>query len=231
MIVYGKNVIKEAVLNRRPIYRLFLDEKLSDHEFKLFLETHQIKFQMTNKGELNKMTNNANHQGVVADVKEYRVFSLEEVLDENKVQKFLILDELQDPHNLGAILRSAEATNIDGVIIGRKNQVSLNATVAKVSAGAIEHVAIIEVSNVYQAILRLKQKGVLVVGTEMHAETNYRNIPKYTSVAIVMGNEGVGMRPLVKKGCDMLVSIPMCGKVNSLNVSVAAALLLYAMLD
>lgn len=227
MIIYGKNVIKEAVLNKRPIYKLYLDEKSSDSKFINFLENNNISYELTNKGQLNNLTDNAVHNGVVADVKDYQYLELDVVLDKTRRQRFLMLDEVQDPHNLGAILRSVEATNYDGVIISKKHQVPLTGVVAKTSSGAIEHVKLILVSNLYQTILKLQKEGFLVVGTAGEATVSYKDIPKNENLLIIMGNEGFGLRPLIKKGCDLLVSIPMLGKVNSLNVSVATALLLY----
>lgn len=227
MIIYGKNVIKEAILNKRPIYKLYLDEKSSDSKFINFLENNKISYELTNKGHLNNLTDNAVHNGVVADVKDYQYLELDVVLDKTRQQRFLMLDEVQDPHNLGAILRSVEATNYDGVIISKKHQVPLTGVVAKTSSGAIEHVKLILVSNLYQTILKLQKEGFLVVGTAGEATVGYKDIPKNENLLIIMGNEGFGLRPLIKKGCDLLVSIPMLGKVNSLNVSVATALLLY----
>ena len=227
MIIYGKNVIKEAVLNKRPIYKLYIDEKSRDHKFNTFLEGHGIKIDYTNKGHLNNLTSNAVHNGVVAEVKDYSYLELDTVLDKAKKQRFLMLDEVQDPHNLGAILRSVEATGYDGVILSKKHQVQLTGVVAKTSSGAIEHVKLILVSNLYQTILKLQSNDFLVVGTDGGATTSYKDIPKNQNLLIIMGNEGFGLRPLIKKGCDLLVSIPMLGKVNSLNVSVATALLLY----
>ena len=227
MIIYGKNVIREAVLNKRPIYKMYVDEKSTDNKFMSFLDQHNIKYVKTNKGELNNLTNNGVHNGVVADAKAYEYVSLESVLDESKKQKFLMLDEIQDPHNLGAILRSVEATQFDGVIVSKSNQVELTGAVAKTSSGAIEHVKMILVSNLYQTVLKMQDKGFTAIGTAGEATHSYTEIPKDRPLLIIMGNEADGLRPLIKKGCDMLVSIPMFGKVNSLNVSVATALMLY----
>lgn len=230
MIVYGKNVVREAILAKRRIFKVYVDERSVDTELIDLMTKNNIQYQKTNKGELNNLTKNALHQGIVADVLEYQYKSLESVLDLNKRQRFLILDGLEDPHNLGAILRTAEATKLDGIIISKKNQVSLNATVAKVSSGAIEHVNVILIGNINQAIDTLKTNNVWVIGTDDKATESYLDIPKDRSVAIVLGNEGQGIRHLVKQNCDILVKIPMYGKVNSLNVSVAAALMLYASL-
>lgn len=230
MIVYGKNVIKEAILNGRPIYKLYIDQKSTDRKFIEFVENKKIPFEYKDKGFLNNITNQGIHNGVVADVKDYKIYELDQVILENKTQKFLMLDEIQDPHNLGAIMRSAEATQVDGIIMSKKHQVPLSGVVAKTSSGAIEYVKVIVVSNLHQAILKLKEYGHTVVGTSDKAKGNYKDIPKTGNITIIMGNEGVGLRPLIEKNCDMLVSIPMLGKVNSLNVSVATALLLYELI-
>ncbi len=231
MIIYGKNAVKEALYAKRKIYKLWLEDKFNDDSILKLIEKTTIKTIKTNKGELNTLTAQALHQGIVAEVKDYEYKMLEEVLDIHVRQRFIILDEIQDPHNLGAILRSAEASAIDGIIVSKKHQVPLNGTVAKVSSGALEHVNLILVSNIHQTITKLQENHVLVVGTDGLATHDYTQIPNDVSVAIVLGNEGVGIRPLVKRSCDLLVSIPMKGKVNSLNVSVAAALLMYATLQ
>lgn len=229
MIIYGKNVVKEAIFAKRKIHGLYLDERFSDQYFLKFLEDKKIQYQLKNKGELNALSEQNVHQGVVADVEPYTYFELGEVLDSTKHQRFIILDGIEDPHNLGAILRTAEAVKLDGIIISKKNAVPLNATVAKVSSGAIEHVKVVMVTNINQAIRELKEASVWVVGTDGQTEKTYNDLPKHVSLAIVMGNEGEGIRPLVKQNCDMLVKIPMYGKINSLNVSVAAALMMYKM--
>ncbi len=227
MIVYGKNVIKEAIFNHRPIYKLYIDERFSDHHFLDFLKERDFEYAKVSKGELNRMTQNAVHQGIVADLKAYDYANLEDIIDSSKVQRFLILDGIEDPHNLGAIMRTAEAVQLDGIILSKKGQVLLNATVAKVSSGAIEHVPVILVSNINQTILKLKEYNVWVIGTDGATDKTYDDMPLELSLAIVLGNEGEGIRQLVKHNCDMLVKIPMFGKINSLNVSVAAALMMY----
>lgn len=227
MIIYGKNVIKEAILNQRQIYKLYIDEKMTDYKFLEFLKKYGLTPLKVSKGELNKLTDNAVHNGIVADAKAYDYVELETVLTKGERQVFLMLDEIHDPHNLGAILRSVEATNISGVILSKKHQVPLTGVVAKTSSGAIEHVNLILVSNLYQTILKLKEEGFLIVGTDVAGTKSYKELPKDQPLVIIMGNEGEGLRPLIKKGCDLLVTIPMKGKVNSLNVSVATALLLY----
>lgn len=229
LIIYGKNVIREAVFAGRRFYKLYLDEKLNDHRFIQFLDDKNVKYQFTSKNELNQLSKNQLHQGMVADVEDYQTYELKDVLDKDKKQYFIILDGIEDPHNLGAMIRTAEAVQIDGIIMSKKGAVPLTATVAKVSSGAIEHVKIILVSNINQAMLEMKKHGVWVIGTDGQTDQTYDDMPKDVSLAVVMGNEGEGMRPLVKQNCDMLVKIPMYGKINSLNVSVAAALMMYKM--
>jgi len=229
LIIYGKNVIREAVFAGRRFYKLYLDEKLNDHRFIQFLDDKKVKYQFTTKNELNQLSKNQLHQGMVADVEDYQTYELKDVLDKDKKQYFIILDGIEDPHNLGAMIRTAEAVQIDGIIMSKKGAVPLTATVAKVSSGAIEHVKIILVSNINQAMLEMKKNGVWVIGTDGQTDQTYDDMPKDVSLAVVMGNEGEGMRPLVKQNCDMLVKIPMYGKINSLNVSVAAALMMYKM--
>ncbi len=220
-------MVKEAIFSNRPIYKLWIDEKFSDQHFLLFLKDKKQVYEKVSKGKLNQFSEQGLHQGVVADVKPYETYELLDKIDANKIQRFIILDNLEDPHNLGAIMRTAEAANIDGIIMSKRGQVQLNQTVAKVSAGAIEHVPVILVSNINQAIQTLKDHQILVVGTDGQSELFYDQIPLEQSLAIVLGNEGEGIRPLVKRNCDMLVKIPMFGKINSLNVSVAAALMMY----
>lgn len=227
MIIYGKNVIKEAIFSNRPIYKLWIDEKFSDHHFLVFLQDKKQTYEKTSKGKLNELSENGLHQGVVADVKPYETFELLDKINQSKHQRFIILDSIEDPHNLGAIMRTAEAANIDGIIMSKRGQVQLNQTVAKVSAGAVEHVPVILVSNINLAIQILKEHHFLVVGTDGQSDIYYDQIPQEESLAIVLGNEGEGIRPLVKRNCDLLVKIPMYGKINSLNVSVAAALMMY----
>lgn len=231
MIVYGKNVIREAAFADRKFHALYVDERFSDQYFLKFLTDKGVSFTRVNKEKLNQLSKHANHQGMVADVEDYQYADLEGYIQKEGVLRFVILDGIEDPHNLGAILRTAEATKLTAIIISKKNQVPLNATVAKVSSGAIEHVPIILVSNINNTIKKLKAHHIWVIGTDGHTDKSFYDIPKKQSTAVILGNEGSGMRTLVKQNCDYLVKIPMYGKINSLNVSVAAALMMYQTLD
>ena len=230
MIVYGKNVIREIIYNQREIYKLYLDNKFKDFKFLKFLESKQINYETVAKDKLNELTNNALHQGVVADVKPYEYIQIENIVDANKKQNLIILDEISDPHNLGAILRTAEAAGIDAIVVATRNQVPLNATVAKVWSGAIEHVPVIQAANLIDLIKYLKNNKFIIVGTAGDANLEYNDLPKTQSIAVILGSEGEGMRSQIKQACDLLVKIPMYGKINSLNVSVAGALIMYEMI-
>jgi len=161
-------------------------------------------------------------------VEEYTYTNLDVVLNKNKENKVLIiLDGLEDPHNLGAILRSADAFSIDGIIIPKNRSVKLNATVAKVSTGAIEHVDVIEVTNLNKTIKKLKDSGFWVVGTDADTNQTVQDIDVDTNLCVVIGSEGRGMSRLVKENCDYIVKIPMTGHVNSLNASVSTGIVIY----
>lgn len=227
--IYGKNICKEAIKCNRTIYKAYLTKTFMEHEqyFVLDLQKKNIKIEVVDKSKLDNL---GVHQGIALDVDDYKYLSIEEVIDKTKKQYFLILDGIEDPHNLGAILRTADSTGLDGIIIPKNKSVSLNATVAKVSTGAIEHVNMIEVNNLSRTIEYLKQNGFWVVGADMDGEKDYTDIDVSTSLAIVIGSEGEGMKRLVKDSCDYIVSIPMVGHVNSLNASVSASLFMYEIL-
>ncbi|WCA22339.1 23S rRNA (guanosine(2251)-2'-O)-methyltransferase RlmB [Candidatus Phytoplasma oryzae] len=230
MIIYGKNIIKEAIKAKRIIYNLYIDYKFKDLYFLNFIKNFNIPFKLLNKHQLNEKSNNNQHQGVVAEVEDYTYKNLDHFLSNSFLKKILVLDSIQDPHNLGAILRTVEAANFDGVIIGKKNQVSLNGTVAKTSSGALEYVNIFLVENLIQTILKLKKFNFLIVGTDIKGQLDFKNILQEKFLAIILGNEGAGIRPILKSKCDFLIKIPMKGKINSLNVSVTAALIMYSFL-
>lgn len=228
MIIYGKNTVKEAVLAKRKFHKLWLDEKNTDAKIKQFFDYNTINYRMISKHELNLMTKDQNHQGMVAEVEDYLYTPLESLFD-GTIKQVLILDQVEDPHNLGAIIRSAEAVKIDAIIIAKNRSAEINPTVAKIAVGALEYVKVIQVGNLVQTIKKLKDNGFWVVGTDLDTDKTYHELDPNVSQAVIIGNEGTGMSRLVKLSCDYLVKIPMVGKVNSLNASVAAALLMYQM--
>ena len=166
----------------------------------------------------------------MAHIENYRYYTIDEILKdipENKQPLLLMLDGLEDPHNLGAILRTCDAVGVDGVIIGKNRSVGLNGTVAKVSTGAIHHVKVAQVTNLTRTLEDLKKKAFWVVGCELENSQDYRSVDYNMPTVLVIGSEGFGMSRLVKKSCDINVVLPMVGHVNSLNASVAASVLLY----
>ena len=182
------------------------------------------------KTKLDQLTDHQNHQGVALAVAAYQYADLDDLFA-NAAQKqedpfFLILDELEDPHNLGSIIRTADAAGVHGIIIPRRRAVGLTSVVAKTSTGALEHVPVARVTNIVQTTKELKDRGVWLFGTDMKGR-DYRTWDAHGAVALVIGNEGKGISPLLKKNCDEMLTIPMIGHVQSLNASVAASLLIY----
>ncbi len=226
IIITGKNTVQEAIKVNHKIYEIYI-LKGSNSELLSLANKNQLKIKELDKFNLNKILP-SNNQGIGALVDDYKYQPLEVALKSEKVNKvFVILDSLEDPHNLGAILRSADAFNIDAIIIPKNRSVKLNSTVAKVSTGAIEHVNVIEVTNLTQTIKKLKDNGFWVVGTDASTDQTIHEIDVDTNLCVVIGNEGKGISRLVKENCDYIVKIPMSGHVNSLNASVSTALVLY----
>ena len=182
------------------------------------------------KSKLDQMCDNQNHQGVVLKVAAFEYATLDDLFlrakSKNEDPLFLILDGIEDPHNLGSILRTADAVGIHGIIIPKRRAVQLTATVAKTSTGAIEYVPVVRVTNLVQTVKQLKEKGLWAFGTDMKG-TDFRKWNAKGPTAMVIGNEGKGISPLLKKECDEMLTIPMVGHVQSLNASVAASLLMY----
>lgn len=230
----GKNPVLEALRAGRPLNKIFLQKGLKPHtiqEIMALARERQIPYQFVVKEKLSALSPGIAHQGILAQtgVKEYVPW--EDLLaraDQKGEAPFLvILDGLSDPRNLGAILRTAEAVGVHGVIIPKHRSVSLTDIVAKVSAGAVEHVPVARVANLPVLMEKLKEKGCWLVGIDPQAEQKYHQADLRGPLVLVLGSEGKGMRRLVREKCDFLVGIPMLGQLNSLNVSVAAALLFY----
>lgn len=228
--IYGKNVVISRIKENKDIEVLYLLKSPKDNKELISLLKEDIKVEVVSKSKLDKLVNTSYHQGYVAKIKEYPYYELDNVLSLIKDKEnplLLMLDGVSDPHNMGAILRTCDAVGVDAVIVDKVGSCPLNATVAKTSTGAIETVKVVKVSNLNQTIEKLKKIGYWVVGAEANESQDYRKIDYNSPILLIVGSEGKGISKLVLKNCDFKVKIPMVGKVNSLNVSVATALLLY----
>ncbi len=227
--LYGKNVGLTLIENHREIHKLYLSKSAYDSKWQALIAQQNIAFELVDKQRLSALCGSDKHQGVVIAVKEYSTYSLEELLQavpEDQLGLLVILDGIEDPHNLGAILRNCDGAGAQGVIIAKRRSAPLNATVAKVSSGAIDSVKVAAVSNINNAIKFLKARGYWIVGCSGEGQDLY-NFSFDTAVAIVIGAEGKGLSRLVKENCDYLISIPMAGTVRSLNAASASAVVLY----
>ena len=231
--IFGRNPVMEALKTDRTINKIWVvkgEQKGSIREILALAKEKRVMVQMVDRSKLDAMFPKQNHQGVAASVASADYVDWRDIVDlarkRGEDPLIVILDELEDPHNLGAILRSVDAVGAHGVIIPKRRAVSLTDGVAKASAGAIEHVPVARVSNIVQVIEELKKMGVWIAGANMHGQ--YMHKQDLTGpLAIVIGSEGKGLGKLVSESCDYIVSIPMQGKINSLNASVAAGVLLY----
>lgn len=230
----GRNPIIEALKAGKTIDKLFvLKGKREGSIFQIIAMAKEngVVIQEVEKTKLDEMSRTHSHQGVIAFVSEHSYVDVEDILvaaSKKGEQPFIIiLDEITDPHNLGSVLRSANASGAHGVIIPKRRSVGLSAIVAKSSAGAIEYVPVAKVSNIAQTIDYLKKQGIWVIGTDADGSKVYYNTELKGPIAIVIGSEGEGMGRLVKEKCDYLVKIPMKGEITSLNAGVAAAILMF----
>lgn len=227
-LIYGRNPAKEALKSERTL-RVYLSSSFSDKEILNLINEHHVPKFIKNNNELTSLAQGGVHQGIVLEVKPYSYMSLDNLIHISKKETrpiIVMLDGITDTHNLGAILRSADIFGVSGVIIGKHHQVPLNATVAKTSAGAINYVPIAMVNNLNQAIATLKDNGFWVVSSDGSGTTSYLDLTYDFPIVLVIGSEGEGVSSLVLKNSDYIVKIPMYGKVNSLNASVAAGILL-----
>lgn len=232
MIIEGKNAVKEALVSGKGVDKLFILTGYTDNTVQSIIDMAReknIKIQFVDKRKLDKLTPNK-HQNVVAEISEFQYSSLEEIIDNarSKDEKLfiLILDGIEDPHNLGSIIRTAEISGIHGIVIPKVRAVGVTDTVVRVSSGASQHVKVARVTNINDAIRDLKDNFVNVYAADMRGEYMYE-ARLDEDIAIVIGGEGMGVKSLTSKLCDKVISIPMRGKVNSLNASVAASVIMY----
>jgi len=220
--LYGRNSFKEALRNRK-VDAIYI---LKDHPLLAEIKKQNLNYKIVDRKELDKLSHGNNHQGVVALVSEYETVALNSLIKKDK-GLIVMLDGVSDPHNLGAIMRTCDCIGADGLIIKKHGSAPLNATVAKVSSGAIEHVKVAIVNNLVTTLKSLKKNDYWIIGAEAGGNIDYTKLPVDRNLVIVMGAEGSGLSRLVRAECDYLVSLPMHGHLDSLNVSVAAGILLY----
>lgn len=228
LLIYGRNSVKAAITSRKA-EKIYISKNIIDSALLSFLKNSGCQLEYLTNEELTRLVKSDNHQGVVAKVEEYHYHPLIELIDDGKKVNnpiIIMLDGIEDPHNLGAILRIADAFNVAGIVLKKNAQVPLNATVAKVSTGAINYVKVSEVSNLNNAIRTLKDNGYWIVATDGDTKETYTSIDYNMPIALIIGSEGKGIAKLVKENSDFIVKIPMYGHVNSLNASNALSVIL-----
>lgn len=229
MYIYGKNVAKETLENNKKVLKAFICKNFSDKNIISMLQKRNISIEILTKNEIDKLAC-GNNQGIILSVPDYEYCKLDDLLVNDK-PFIVILDHLEDPHNFGAIIRTCEAAGVDGIIIPKDRSVSVNSTVMKTSAGALNNMKICMVTNLNRTIDELKEKGIWIVGTDMTDSVSYNSLDYNMPIAVIIGSEGFGISRLVREKCDYVVNIPMKGKVNSLNASVAAGILIYKIVE
>lgn len=232
--VEGRNAVIALLESGKDINKIFIsdgEKHGSINKIIALAKERKVLVTEINKAKLNKMAKTENNQGVIAFVPPFEYSDVDEMLEyaksKNEDPFIIILDGIEDPHNLGAIIRTAETAGVHGIIIPKRRAASVNSTVAKVSAGAVEHIKIARVNNLTQTIKELKEQGIWIYGTDIEATDYYYNQDLTGPIAIIIGSEGFGMSRLVKEKCDFLLKIPMKGKTTSLNASVSSGIVIY----
>ncbi len=233
-VLYGLHPVEEAIRSgARQLDHVSIARERRDERLERLVElcrTAGIRVALEPREQLTRLARTDAHQGVLAVVRERKFLGVEDLLapkQEGQNRFFLALDGIEDPHNLGALLRTADGAGVDGVILPERRSAPVTATVAKTSAGASEHVRIARVTNLVRALEQMKQKHVWVLGLDERGTPDYTEYDFRTDCVLVLGREGAGLHDLVKKTCDHLLRIPMAGQVSSLNVSVAGAVVMY----
>lgn len=232
--IEGRNSVLELLESGKDINKIFIakgERHGSINKIIAVAKEKRIIIVEKDKRQMDEMAQNQNYQGVIAIVPPFEYCEVEDILEKAKNKKeepfVLILDGIEDPHNLGSIIRTAETAGVHGVIIPKRRAAGVNSTVNKVSAGAVEHMKIARVTNISDTIQKLKDEGLWICGTDINTDTYYYNQDLKGALGIVIGNEGNGISDKVKKNCDFLVKIPMKGRVTSLNASVSAGIIIY----
>jgi len=232
--IEGRNSVIELLESKKDINKIFVtkgEKHGSINKILAMARERNVIIVEKDKRQMEQMAQTPNYQGVIAIVPPFEYCEIEDILEDAKNKNedpfVLILDGIEDPHNLGSIIRTAETAGVHGVIIPKRRAASVNSTVSKVSAGAVEHMKIARVTNISDSIQKLKDNGLWICGTDIDAKNYYYNQDLKGPLGIVIGNEGQGMSGKVKKNCDFLVKIPMKGKVTSLNASVSTGIVVY----
>ena len=232
--IEGRNAVLELLEADRDINKIFIakgEKHGSIHKIIALAKEKRVLLTQVDKSKIAQMAQTPSCQGVIAIVPPFEYCELEDLLEEAKQKGedpfFILLDGIEDPHNLGSIIRTAETAGAHGIVIPKRRAASVNSTVAKVSAGAVEHMRIARVNNLKEAMIKLKEAGVWICGTDVQTNQYYYDQDLTGPLAIVIGSEGTGMNRLVKENCDFLVKIPMKGKVESLNAAVSAGIVIF----
>lgn len=232
--IIGRNPVLEALNSGRKINKVFIEKgKLKGSINKIIkeLEKENIKIERVNKERLEKLGKSDRHQGIVAEVEAFKYSQIEDILNLAKIKSespfILILDKIEDPHNLGALIRTANLAGVHGIIISKHRACEVNQTVLRASAGAANYTQVAQVTNINRTIEDLKEAGLWIYGADAQGEEIYFNLDLKGAIGLVIGNEGEGISEKVKEKCDFLVKIPMFGDISSLNASVSGAVLMY----
>lgn len=231
-LIYGKNPVTEAIVSGKTINKIYVAKANKElYDIMKLAKNKRIVVVESDKSKLDNMIGHKNSQGIVASITDYTYFDVDDILEEAKKKQenpfVVILDKIEDPHNLGAIIRTAECLGAHGIIIQKRNACQVTDTVEKVAAGATSFVKIARVTNITETIKYLQEKGLWIYGLDMEGASNIYDTKFDGAIGIVVGNEGAGISRLVKESCDFMVKIPMTGHINSLNASVSTAISLY----
>lgn len=226
MLVYGRNVVNEILNGKTKIYKVFLDNNYKDEDILNKINKRGLKKFHVDKSKLDKMCGNSTNQGIAMDIEEFNYYDIKTIEKDDKSNFIVMLDSIEDPHNFGAIIRTCECAGVDYIIIPKNRSVSVNSTVYKTSSGALSNMKIVEVTNLHNTIKKLKDLGFWVYGSDAKGK-DYRSIDFSGKTCLIIGSEGHGLKQIVSNSCDEIISLPMKGKINSLNASVAAGIFIY----
>lgn len=226
MLVYGRNVVNEILNSKTKIYKVFLDNNYKDEDILNKIDKLGLKKFHVDKSKLDKMCGNSTNQGIAMDIEEFNYYDIKTIENDDKSNFVVMLDSIEDPHNFGAIIRTCECAGVDYIIIPKNRSVSVNSTVYKTSSGALSNMKIVEVTNLHNTIKKLKDLGFWVYGSDAKGK-DYRSIDFGGKTCLIIGSEGHGLKQIVSNSCDEIISLPMKGKINSLNASVAAGIFIY----